>query len=576
MTNILNLSRSFDKSYLSAIALIIALLITSNISLRKQIESNYEYSEIINLSGKQRMYSQRIFNLVLKYKQNPTLDNKENIYNLIKEIKASNIILEKYVSSIKVGFSLFEIKNAHVLLEDFISYLSENINNLDEQTIINLENKSTALLNIFETTTTIYTNYSKKQLTKLQDFENLFLGLSLILLLLIIFLIFVPMSKKRDTQAKELDEFNQSLTDKVIEKTMHFEEANKIAKLGIWEHDIINKTLVWSDEIYNLLKINKNEFNLSYDSFFDFIHPDDKDFVQKTYLKSIEEKTPYEIKHRLVMPDGEIKWVLEKCTTKFNNKDKAIFSIGIIQDITKDEKSKERELLLLEQSRMISMGQMIGNIAHQWRQPLTVISSTMIKLNLKYELNKLEKNDFKEAHTKIINSTNYLSSTIDTFRNFLNQKKEKKDEIIQNIIKESLTIISSVLEENNIQVKNNINSIDKIIINTVGRELIEVIINILNNAKDALLSNNIDNKWIEINLEKNDDKIIISIEDNAKGIPSSILKNIFEPYFTTKHKSQGTGLGLYMSHKIIIENLKGNLYVDNTKNGAKFCIELPY
>lgn len=575
MSNVLELSRSFTKNYLLAMLLIIILLITSNISLRKHIESNFEYSEIINLSGKQRMYSQKIYNLIFIYNQNPTFANKEKIHNLIKEIKNSHNILNRKIHEKEIKSVLLKSNNIDILFEDFISFLLINIENLDNKIMSELENRSDVLLDKFEQITLIYTKYSQNQLSKLQYYENLILLFSLFFLLLIIFLIFMPMSKKIKKQARDLDDLNNSLKDKILEKTLHFKEANKIAKLGIWEHDIVNKSVTWSDEIYDLFKINKNEFNLTYDSLLELIHPDDRNFVHNAYLKSLEEKIPYEIKHRLLLPNEEIRWVLEKCTTKFNIKNEPIFSIGIMQDITKNEELKEKELLLQEQSRMISMGQMIGNIAHQWRQPLTIISSTMIKLNIKCELNKLEKNDFKEAYEKITNSTNYLSSTIDTFRNFLNKKKEKKDEIIQNIIKESLTIVSSVLEDNNIEIRNNINNKDNIIINTIGRELTEVIINILNNAKDALLSKDISNKWIEINIENKMDKVIISIEDNAQGIPNNILQNIFEPYFTTKHKSQGTGLGLYMSHKIIIENLKGNIYVINTENGAMFIIELP-
>jgi len=171
--------------------------------------------------------------------------------------------------------------------------------------------------------------------------------------------------------------------------------------------------------------------------------------------------------------------------------------------------------------------------------------------------------------------TKYLSETITTFRNFLKEKKELKELILQDRINISLNIAGLALQDNGIDLNVNIDYENPIKITMVTGELDEVIINIINNARDILLEKDIKTPWVEINLKKENNKAIITIEDNGCGIPEAILPKIFNEYFTTKDEDKGTGLGLYMSYKIIKESLNGKLYAKNTQNGAKFYIELP-
>ena len=239
------------------------------------------------------------------------------------------------------------------------------------------------------------------------------------------------------------------------------------------------------------------------------------------------------------------------------------------------DKNMQKEILLLEQSKMAQMGEMIGNIAHQWRQPLSTISTIASSVQISQQFGVLVVDDLPSQMKQIVDKTEYLSNTIETFRNFLKEKKELKVTVIQDRINMSLKIIGVVVDDNGIQLKNSINYEKPIKVNIVVGELTEVIINIINNAKDALIENNISNPYIDISMDDKDDKVIIMIEDNGGGIPEHILPKIFNPYFTTKHQSQGTGLGLHMSYTIMTKSLKGNLYAENTNNGAKFYIEIP-
>jgi signal transduction histidine kinase/ABC-type nitrate/sulfonate/bicarbonate transport system substrate-binding protein len=239
------------------------------------------------------------------------------------------------------------------------------------------------------------------------------------------------------------------------------------------------------------------------------------------------------------------------------------------------EKNRQSELRLLEQSKMAAMGEMIGNIAHQWRQPLSIISTAATGAMIQKELGVLSDQDLKKNLKLIDENSQYLSKIIDTFRDYLKEKKQYQEVIVQERLKKALNIIQSSLDNNYIELIHNLDEIEPIKIKLVVGELSEVIINIINNAKDVIKEREIEKGWIKIYLEANEAKIIITIEDNAGGISEDILPKIFDPYFTTKHKSQGTGLGLHMSYKIVTESLHGKLYVQNTQYGAKFFVELP-
>jgi len=258
------------------------------------------------------------------------------------------------------------------------------------------------------------------------------------------------------------------------------------------------------------------------------------------------------------------------------NKNIKITKIYLDKKIQEElEKNKKKDIRMFEQSKMASLGEMVANIAHQWRQPLSSISSISSSVHVQVELGLIDNKSLIKDMELILKKTNYLSNTIETFRNFIKNNKEIKEMVLQDIIDESVTIVDLVLSDNNIKLINNIEYDSPINLTLIEGELSQVIINIINNAKDILLENNIQNPWVKLELLKKDSTAIITIEDNAGGIPEDIISKIFEPYFTTKHQSQGTGLGLHMSYKIITESLNGKIYVNNTQNGAKFFIELP-
>jgi PAS domain S-box-containing protein len=273
--------------------------------------------------------------------------------------------------------------------------------------------------------------------------------------------------------------------------------------------------------------------------------------------------------------DGTNYWVDVIISPDYDDYGNKIGYIAVRHDITANKKIAMQTIQLMESEKMASLGEMIGNIAHQWRQPLSIITTAASGILLKKEYDILEDSFLEKTLLNVEKNAQYLSKTIDTFRNFIKDNKEKKDVNIIDTIDSTVDIVSSSLKDNHITLKNQTETVKEIKYNLIAGEFIQVIINIINNAKDALLEKNISDPWIEIKIENDSKNITITIEDNAGGVDEKYLNRIFEPYFTTKHKSQGTGLGLHMSYRIITESLNGNIYVKNTNYGAKFYIELP-
>lgn len=248
-------------------------------------------------------------------------------------------------------------------------------------------------------------------------------------------------------------------------------------------------------------------------------------------------------------------------------------------DLEKEVLKKSHEIikkdtLLTEQSKLAQMGSMIANIAHQWKQPLSVISTSASGVGIRYKMGvNIDKQEVMDEMDDIVERVNYLADNINVFRNFIKDDKQYKNLILQDEIQKGILISSLMLKDNGIKLIDNIDYNHKIELMLVSGELPEVIINILNNAKDALVEKFIKNPWVKIELIDNDNTIILTIEDNAGGIPQDIIDNIFDEYFTTKSDDKGTGLGLHMCQRIIEESSGGRIYVNNTENGAKFTIE---
>ncbi|MDN5114107.1 sensor histidine kinase [Aliarcobacter butzleri] len=242
--------------------------------------------------------------------------------------------------------------------------------------------------------------------------------------------------------------------------------------------------------------------------------------------------------------------------------------------IVETSKQKEQEQLLIQQTRLAAMGEMIGNIAHQWRQPLNALGLILQNLKFSYEIGELDEKMIDKSVKKATMLTENMSKTIDDFRNFFRPNKAKENFKINEGITKAVELIESTFEHNNIKLEKDFVS-SEIEFFGFANEFSQVILNLLTNAKDAVLENKIENPLIIIQTKIDDEYIYISIKDNGLGIKDEIINKIFEPYFTTKDEGKGTGIGLYMSKIIIENNMNGKIEVKNEQNGANVIIKLP-
>jgi len=388
-------------------------------------------------------------------------------------------------------------------------------------------------------------------------------------IVLIVFLVFLLILF---FQKNKLSNNLQTSNEKLKEQKEEFETIFQYAQDGIAVTDLDGKFKNVNQAFINLTGYTKEEL----------LTKTCTELTATEYQEKNEEAIAKACK------DGHVENVEKVCLVNKNKRISVNMSISLLPDnrnlllILKDITSLR---LLEDQSKLASMGEMIGNIAHQWRQPLSIITTSASGLQLKSQMGQdITKEHISSFGELIIKQANYLSNTIDNFRGFLKGERNIKDIEIKEILNYTLSLVEASIKNHNIKV---IPSLDESIkINGSLNELSEVFINILNNAKDVLKENvvNHEDRLIFVSaLQEEDNKVIVEIKDSGGGISSDVIKRIFEPYFTTKHQSIGTGLGLAMSDKIIRERYKGVIEVFNVEysynakqyKGACFKIVLP-
>jgi len=278
-------------------------------------------------------------------------------------------------------------------------------------------------------------------------------------------------------------------------------------------------------------------------------------------------------KHKLQKKEKELeelnasleKRVLEK-TKELSELNETLES-RIKKEIAKNE---EKQKIMFWQSRLASLGEMLANIAHQWRQPLTELSLTT------YSMKKASQNQDTEEVKKFYDESKIIiknmSNTIDDFTNFFRPDKQKEYFKLQDSVNESLQILDKLLKKEMVVVKTNFEDIKVL---GIANEFSQVIINLIKNSIDAFVSNSILIREININTYIKDAFATVELQDNAGGVSEKSLYKIFEPYFTTKHKSQGTGLGLFISKMICEQGLNGSLDVESKKGVTTFSVKIP-
>ena len=410
-----------------------------------------------------------------------------------------------------------------------------------------------------------------------------------------------------------LREWNEIVQEKDLQKDLSID----VTQDGLWNWNPKNNDIYFSPRWKEMLGYKDDELKNDFSEWLSRIHPDDKEQVEKDVQIHLSGKSEFYVnEHRLRCKDGSYKWILARGKALFNENNEAYKMSGFHTDITQRKEleeqlfglseslskkldheiskqaklsntnselekqlqeeiqlRREKEDMLLQQTRQAAMGEMISMIAHQWRQPLTVIGMIADNISLDVMFETLDTQKLQSSLKDISDQTKYLSQTIDDFRQFFVPNKEKDTIFLHDCVEGALNIIEKNLISHNIEVIKNYEDLTKI--DLYKNELIQVFINFLKNAQDAFEEKHIKNAKIELTIKEYDTSVECSIEDNAGGIPLEIQKNIFDPYFTTKNKKNGTGLGLYMSKSIIEDHSSGTIKVSNTDDGVIFTLSFP-
>lgn len=521
-------------------------------------------------------------------------------------------------------YILDQIKRKANLVDIYIYFGDELIATTSNKEIERLEDKSTVKKNNLFFLRSHLDTYNEKRIELIFVVENSTFELlkndylnSALLLLLFIFIssltlylanrkfIIIPFSELlifaknakdnkneifRTTNVKEFNHFATDLKvviDELRELKEKYSKAIDGVEDGIWDFNFKTNEVFYSKNFLEMLGYSTNDNINSIDFWKDGIHKDDYKRTLKKIAKHRNGKTSfYEDNYRFLCKNGLYKWIKIRGRVFLDENNEPLEITGFHTDINEiinlQIDNKQKEQMIFHQSKLASMGEIIGNIAHQWRQPLNIISTISSNQVLQIEMRNFNEEDILKDLEKINTTIIYLSTIIDKFRYFFDPKKEIEIFKVKDAISQNLEIFKSSYNSDGIKL---ICKIDDISIKGYKFELTQVTINLINNSKDALLSRLESNeeKYVFIEAFKEDNYLIIKVYDNAKGIERKIKGKIYEPYFSTKHKSEGTGLGLYMSQEIIKKEFKGRIsnktitfvYNNIEYKGEEFKIKIP-
>lgn len=318
-------------------------------------------------------------------------------------------------------------------------------------------------------------------------------------------------------------------------------------------------------------------------------HPDIPHELFKKVWKSIERGEIWQGEIKNLRKDGSYYWVSAVISPLFDNGKKVGYT-SVRQDVTDGKeitilnetltekislevaKSRQKDQQMIQQSRLAQMGEMISMIAHQWRQPLTAISATSATINFKVQEDNIDSEFILQRTDRIVDYAEHLSRTIDDFREFFKPDKDKRETSFGELLKSTLSIVNAALENQNIILEQSLEYDGSFY--SYPNELKQVILNLIKNAEDIFVEKQTLNPYIKIKTYKTKEHIVLEVSDNGGGIELDVMKNIFNPYFSTKLKKDGTGLGLYMSKTIVEDHCQGKLDVKNSDDGAVFSIML--
>ena len=357
------------------------------------------------------------------------------------------------------------------------------------------------------------------------------------------------------------------------EREHNLVEAQRIARVGNWVWDLSGRLQSASAECWSILGVSTEAFAGSEEALLELVHNEDRERLCVALASLLHDGQPCAVEYRLRHADGKELVIHDHRELILNESGRPMGVVGTIQDVTDEvrlaEEVREKDLLLLQQSRMAAMGEMISYIAHQWRQPLHLLNLLIHNLVNSRPGEHLDEGQ-QQAAAQVEDLLQYMSTTIDDFRDFFRTDQGQMPFDLKEAMRKILNLVAADLDKQGIETV--FEAEDGLYVTGYGNEFSHVLLNILNNAKEALVDKDVASPCIHLRLFREGEKKVVTVRDNAGGVPESIREQLFEPYFTTKEA--GTGIGLYISKIIIEKRLQGSISARNTGDGLEFRIEL--
>jgi len=412
--------------------------------------------------------------------------------------------------------------------------------------------------------------------------------ISLVFFVLFLTALFFALALRRSN--KKLKQADQQISNLSERLKLAFD----VGRDGLWDWNLIDDTLYFSPRWKEMLGYRDDELESSFEAWESRVHPDDLEEALKNIELCIKEKKKVsENKHRLQHKDGHWIWIYDRGQVQYDNNGTAIRMIGTHTDLTTEidlsdklshlnetletrvkdqvEELERRYAFIVQQARLASMGEMINNIAHQWRQPLNRVNANVAVSISILESDNIDHDMMLSEAELIEKNTKYMSETIEDFAYYFHPEKEAVQFSLEEITQSVLGLINTRLE--NIDI--NIISSTPVEVYSFAKEYRQVLLVILNNAVDNFESKAIDSPKIDIVIKEEEEKAYLSICDNGGGIEEKDIGRIFDPYYTTKFAEEGTGLGLYVAKMLIESSMQGKLNATNKNSGACFEIIIP-
>ncbi len=355
------------------------------------------------------------------------------------------------------------------------------------------------------------------------------------------------------------------------------ELAIRTFDIGIWDWNILEDQLYWHASMYPIYGLQEQDGPGTYEMWRKALHPDDRESTEKAVADSVSEGRSLQIQFRIVRPDGEIRWIASRASVERDHEGKTRRLFGLNWDITEEREAQlelERQRMIsIHASRLATLGEMAGGIAHEINTPLAIITTRASQLAELLEKETLDRELGRKITRTLEETAMRVARIVSSMKNFSRESSSDPMQVVglTELVHDTSVIVLERFRWLGIQLDCAITPPDLSILCHPG-EISQVLLNLLQNARDAIES--LPEKWIRLDAEREGDEVVIRITDSGAGIPQTQRARLFEPFFTTKPTGKGTGLGLGICRRII-ERHGGSIHYNEHSPHTQFVIRLP-